>query len=179
MAAISRNDIDPANNVNFLQYSSTLPLFHPKFSKSTNWYDYIRVANTHESDPDPRGFLDLPSLVGVDRFQTYRQQTDTDRQMTISAINTTIRLPKLDEDNQIVLDKYNEIVYDQVLFRDIYKYPIYIRSAFLNYLNSVIGTGVYQDPKYRRMAEILTKQITGIDRPFVGSLGPIEEKKNQ
>ena len=171
---IKRTDFDPAQSTNFIQYQKAFPLRLPKFNKWTNWYDYIRVSNTESPPPDPRGYLNLPEIQGVDRFQSYKEQVDKDRQLTLAAINTIFPLPKIDANGQVIRDENGHVMYESVAFRDIYKYPKEIQSKFLTYLNSVIGTGKFQDPKYRKMAEILTKQITGIERPVTYT----SEKKN-
>lgn len=164
---IIRNDIDPANNVSYLEYSKNMPLILPTFNKWTNWYEYIRVANTHAPAPDARGFLDLPDIVGVDRYQTYKQAVDKDRQITIDALNTLVTVPKIDKYGNMIRDDNGNRILDSVLFRELYKYPKAYQAGFLDYLNRVIGTGKFSDPKYRKMAEIVGKQLTGVPPEYI------------
>ena len=174
---IKRDDFDPASNLDFIEYSKNVPMRYPKYNKWTNWYDYIRVQSTHASPPDARGYIDLPQVVTIDKYATYKEITDRDRAITLAAIRTNVVLPKIDINGNLILDEEGNRIYENMPFSEIVRYPRVFQSQYLQRLNELINTVQYSDPKYRKMAEILQRQITGL-QPTTTIL-PALQKKNQ
>lgn len=99
---MQREDFEPASSRDFIKTNSQVKLIkRPKFNKNTNYYDYLRIANQEETEPETRA-SNIPIIKS--RINIYLDQTD-EKEIQIVALQMKFWAPNTNEKD--VLDNFD------------------------------------------------------------------------
>ena len=170
---IKRKDYDPANKRKMFLKTEKVSLKVPKqFNRTSNFYDYLRVADVESAAPDPRGFSDIPLIQDKPNpFMTDLQKKREESKLMDQTLSTLLVLPDVEPlSGQLGVDQDGRIIMKQYSFREVMSGHPVLRQLALKLINSKQDSTFYQQPKYIKMLELLVPKpgstaTTGITGP--------------
>ncbi len=162
-----RPDYDPTSKVSFLETTTDVKAKQePMFNAKTNFYDYLRVASTEASNPEPRGYIDIPISEGrVTSYDTPAQRQLEEKRIRERANALKFTLPLLSNGKPVSLN--GEVQTKLYTYGEISKSDDLMKYLF-RFFSSIQGTVISSKSEYRFiMAELNRRQArpTGTQLP--------------
>ena len=158
---IKRQDYDPSQKKKIINTGKVDYKPKPLYNKNTNSLNDIRISSFESVDFDPRGFVDIPQIQDKpDVFLTNITKARDDARVLNLALSTQLVLPAYDQNGQIAIDAFSgAVILVPYSFRDVLSGSDHLKQNALNLLNNVGDSAYYQQPKYKKMLDLLTKSI--------------------
>ena len=161
--SVQRPDFDPVKRQTYLKTEHVDVRSKDPINKTTNWYEFMRVADMEAEAPEPRGFVNLPeNVTKQDIFRSKVEQRVRDLELFSSIMNKELILPELDEQGNEVILQDGRVKTRPYLFGDVITSTTVLKNYAIQYLTSTSTASFSQSEEYAKMLELLEPKQTGV-----------------